>query len=74
MYIYDSHLGDLYVSTKLRSSKELFCEQCGDSDWYVGEATTKDEAWALLRPQTDIDGSGGWCYEYIQEFIDENFQ
>lgn len=73
MFIYDSHIGDFYVSTKELSQKQLFCEQCGDWDSYIGEANTREEAWALLKSNTDINGSGGWCYEYVQEFLDENF-
>ena len=36
-------------------------------------AETREEAWNLLKDDTDIDGSGGWDYDYIQEFINNNW-
>lgn len=48
-------------------------QQCGDSDWLIGYAKTKAEAWDLLKDVTDINGSGGWNYDYVVEFLDENW-
>jgi hypothetical protein len=70
IYIYESHLGGLYVDDLVLSNEDLYCEQCGDYNWPIGYATTKAEAWDLLRDHTDIDGSGGYNPEYIQEFIE----
>ena len=69
MYIYESHLGGLYTSTYKLDYDELYCEQCGDSDWLIGCATTRAEAWELLKDDTNINGSGGWDYDYVQRFI-----
>ena len=33
----------------------------------------REEAWNLLKDDTDIDGSGGWDYDYLQEFINSNW-
>ena len=73
MYIYEGHMGYLYASDRILSYEERHCEQCGDSDWLVGYATTRAAAWELLKSSTDINGSGGWDYEYVQEFINENW-
>lgn len=73
MYIYESHLGHLYMSHQELSHKDTYCEQCGDSDWLIGYATTREEAWDLLKDDVDIDGSGGWDYVYIREFINKNW-
>ena len=73
MYIYESHMGSLYASDYELSYEETYCEQCGDSDWFIGYATTREEAWDLLKNETDIDGSGGWDYNYVQKFIDNNW-
>ena len=73
MYIYESHLGGLYVSDDWLDNDFTYCEKCGDSDWLVGTAETREEAWDLLKDQTDIDGSGGYNYEYVQEFINGNW-
>lgn len=69
MYIYESHMGDLYVMDWKLEFNELYCEICGDSDNLIGYAETREEAWDLLKDITDIDGSGGWEYEYVQEFL-----
>lgn len=74
MYIYEGHMGNLFTSDYELSYEERHCEQCGDSDWLIGNATTRAEAWDLLKDDTDIDGSGGWDYDYVQEFIKENWE
>ena len=73
MYIYEGHLGSLYTSDRVLDYEEIHCEQCGDSDWLVGYAETKAEAWDLLKDVTDINGSGGWGYEYVIKFLNENW-
>lgn len=73
MYIYEGHMGGLYSSDELLDYEDLYCETCGDSDTYIGCAETKEEAWNLLRDDVDIDGSGGWDYEYVKNFIDASF-
>ena len=74
MYIYENHLGGLYTDEDYLDYEDLYCEECGDSDWCIGQAETKEEAWELLKDETDINGSGGFEYEYVQNFIDINFK
>lgn len=69
MYIYQSHMGGLYTSDDELDYEYTYCEICGDSDWLIGYAETREEAWDLLKDDTNIDGSGGWDYEYIQDFL-----
>ncbi len=69
MYIYQSHMGGLYTSDDELDYEQTYCETCGDSDWLIGYAETREEAWDLLKDDTNIDGSGGWDYEYIQDFL-----
>ena len=73
MYIYEGHMGILYTSKRELTYKERQCSQCGDTDWLIGYATTKAEAWDLLKDKIDIDGSGGWDYDYVQEFINKRW-
>ena len=73
IYIYEGHMGSLYTSDELLDYDDLYCEHCGDSDWLVGYAETKEDAWALLKDDTDINGSGGWDYDYVWNFINGNF-
>ena len=63
MYIYESHMGDLYTSDEPLDYEDLYCEQCGDSDSLIGYANTREEVWDLLKDE--------WNHEYIQEFINE---
>lgn len=66
-------MGSLYTSYELLDYDDLYCEQCGDSDLLIGCAETREEAWNLLKDDTDINGSGGWNYDYVLNFINENF-
>lgn len=62
MEIYESHLGGIYFSDEVISIDDLFCEQCGDSDWHLGHADTWEEVLAMI---TDEDG---WC-PYSEEML-----
>lgn len=69
MYIYESHMGGLFVTDEELDFDQTYCETCGDSDYLLGYAETREEAWNLLKDDTNINGSGGWDYEYVQEFL-----
>lgn len=73
MYIYEDHMGGLYTSDRELNYEEIHCEQCGDTDWLIGYAATKEDAWRLLKYNTNVGGCGGWDYDYIQAFIDVNW-
>lgn len=72
-YLYESHLGGYYTAQKKYDRKELYCEQCGDSDWFLGSFSTPKELWDIVRGDVDVDGCGGICLAYIYHFIDEVF-
>lgn len=74
MYIYEGHMGSLFTTDELLSYEECYCETCGDSDWLIGEADTRKEAWELLKDEIDINGSGGWNFEYVANFINGNWE
>lgn len=74
MYIYEGHLGSLYVTDHKLDYEETYCGQCGDSDYLIGYAETKEEAWSILKDITNINDSGGWDYDYVQELIAENWE
>ena len=73
MYIYEGHMGSLFVSEHQLSDEETYCEQCGDSDWFIGYASTGEDAWNLLKYDTDIKNFGGLDYNYVREFILDNW-
>ena len=64
MYIYEDHIGGLYTSNRALSYEERHCEQCGDTDWLVGYASSRAEAWELLGDD--------WSNEYLVSFIEAN--
>lgn len=74
MYIYEGYMGSLFTTDELLSYEECYCETCGDSDWLIGEADTRKEAWELLKDEIDINGSGGWDFEYVANFINGNWE
>lgn len=47
MYVYESHLGGVYLSEDLIPYEDLYCEICGDSDWLLGKV--KDNNYEELR-------------------------
>ena len=57
MYVYENHMGGLFTSDRELSYEECYCETCGDSDWLIGEADTREEAWELLKRDTNINGT-----------------
>lgn len=42
-YLYASHMGGYYVTDHELSPDEQYCEQCGDSDHYVGGWDDEDD-------------------------------
>lgn len=70
MYIYENHMGGLFTTDEFLSPEECYCETCGDSDWLIGEANTREEVLELLK---DEDGFIPYTDEYIREFLNENF-
>lgn len=73
MYVYESHLGGLFTVLDELDFEEIYCEECGDTDSFIGYADTREEAWDLFKDDIDINGSGGWNYDYIKEFIDSHW-
>lgn len=55
MEVYESHLGGIYFSNTELDYKDLYCDQCGDSDWHLGHANTWEDVVDMI---TDEDG---WC-------------
>lgn len=43
VYVYESHFGGLYTSDDYIPYEELYCEQCDDSDYEIGQFDTFEE-------------------------------
>lgn len=67
IYIYKSHMGEIYFSDNEYDVDDLYCEQCGDSDWLIGVANTIKEALYCLADMININGCGGYDLEDILE-------
>lgn len=68
MFFYENHLdGGIYASDEFLDYDALYCEECGDSDWFLGSADTREDAEKLLLGDHSYDA------EYIQKFLDENW-
>ena len=65
MYLYESHLGSLYLTDYEKSFEDLYCEQCGDYDRLVGEFNSAIDALIYMANDINIDGSGGWDLRYV---------
>ena len=64
-YLYDMHLGGLYVSDEI--IEDTYCETCGDSDFLIGSFETIEELWGMIVI------SGNWSLQHVYPFILETF-
>lgn len=64
VYIYESHMGGMYVSQELYSDESLYCETCGDSDRLLLSTNDLEEVAEYLRGEVALFGSSGYdiCY------------
>lgn len=68
-YLYDNHLGGFYSTEFRQVLDDLICEECGDSDWEIGEYETVADAWTLLKDRASIFGTGGYALDYVCSFL-----
>lgn len=48
-YLYESHLGDAYITKRKESFEEMYCETCNDSDDLLGEFKNEAQLRKLLE-------------------------
>ena len=66
VYVYESHLGGLYTSDDYIPSDELYCEQCGDSDYEIGSFDTFEEFLRYYADNIYIDPwDGGYDLDLV---------
>lgn len=58
MYIYESHMGGFFTSDEVLDYEDTYCEECGDSDTFIGWADTQEEALRLLEDKICRDYTG----------------
>ena len=61
MYLYEGHMGNLFLSEESIPWDELYCETCGDSDIEIGRFESAHEVLAYMADDISVDGSGGWA-------------
>ena len=60
-YYYENHLsGNWYSTDHKQTSKQLYCDECGDHDWYIGffendEEFKQSEYYKLYFPGNDTE-------------------
>ena len=67
MFVYENHLGGLYCTDYEQDWDDLYCEQCGDSDDYIGCFDSAKDVLAYMADDIDVDNSGGWILEMLLE-------
>lgn len=72
-YIYDSHIGGIYVSDEELNHEDLYCEQCGDSDQLLGMFETLADFWNIIKDDCSIEGSGGYSLQHVFPIICAEF-
>lgn len=61
-YLYQNHMGGLYVSDEYLDTDDTYCEQCGDYDWSLGTFSTINEFWDLIESNNGV-------YNYQLEYL-----
>lgn len=64
-HVWENHLGGLYTDDEYVESYSETCEQCGDSDWYLGEFDNADQLIEYLM---------GYELSYIRSLFEEDTQ
>ena len=70
VYIYSDHLfGLLYVLDSPQDDDDLYCDECGDSDWLELHTDSIWEVKEWLRSQLDVFGLGDYGEDYLKEVL-----
>lgn len=69
IYIYESHLGGLYVENEVLDYDLLCCEECGDSDQLLFESDNIYDIAEFLKEKTSIFNTGGYTYEHTLDIM-----
>ena len=69
MYLYEGHMGGLFLSEESIPWGELYCEICEDSDREIGRFESAHEVLTYMADDISVDESGGWAIEYVLEVL-----
>jgi len=66
VWVYEGHLGGLYTSDYPEDPEDLYCEQCGDSDWEIGYFETFADFLKYYADNIHVDeGDGGFDLDFV---------
>lgn len=71
VYIYESHLGGLYVKKYLIPNDILYCDECGDSDQLLLDTDNLDEVRDFLLSQVALFDRGLYSICHLNEIYDK---
>ena len=77
MYIYESHLGGLYINKNRIDRGLLYCDTCGNSDWEIGNFKSAIDFLKIYANNIDCggdDNNGGYSINYVLETIKKDFK
>lgn len=74
MYLYLGHLDGLYCSDYEYDWEDLYCEECGDSDTYLGEVESAKEAPEFLADEIGVFGRGRLSLGHVLERLSFKFE
>lgn len=69
MFLYESHLGGIYIKDYEQDFEDLYCEQCGDYDWEIGEFDSAIEALKYIAPDISVNESGGYDLNHVLDVL-----
>lgn len=74
MYLYEGHLGSLFLTNEPLSYGDCYCETCGESDFEIGRVEIAEDVLNLLADDIEVvPGEAGWSMDYVMDLMRENF-
>lgn len=74
VWVYESHLGGLYTEDHPVPVEYLYCAQCGDSDWNLGEFETLSDFLRYYADNICLDEcEGGYLLDSVLYDIADSF-
>lgn len=73
-YLYESHMGGFFYTNIELDYDDLYCEDCGDNDQYIGCFGSFEDAWNYLKEDTGKEYPEyryGFYHDYTIEYVFE---
>lgn len=70
-YLYENHMGGMFYTYEERDYEDMYCETCGDSDWFMGTFETEEELKDLMGDKYCEEDMEGLLKEFRAERADK---